>query len=319
MKDRFDREIDYLRISVTDLCNLKCLYCVPKEGIKETTASDVLSFEEIVSICRQAVKIGISKIKITGGEPLLRKNVAELVKMLRSLPGISEVTMTTNGILLPNYIDELKDNGLDGINISIDSLEEEEYSRITGGGKLENALKGLDAAIKSGIKVKVNSVLYKNSNWKQMLKLAKEKPVALRFIETMPIGMGEKYEGAYKEDIISFFEEQGIALTEEKTIYGNGPAVYFKPEGYVGLVGIIAPMHGKFCSSCNRIRMSAAGMLKPCLCFGKTYDIRKSVRDGNSDDILNVLKTAILEKPAEHRFTEKDGVTEKRMMSQIGG
>ena len=319
MKDHYGREINYLRISVTDHCNLRCIYCMPEGGTEYADACDILTFDEIVSVCEQAVKLGITRLKITGGEPLVREGITELVKMLHGIDGIEQVTMTTNGTLLDRYIDELADNGLDAVNISIDSVNPEKYSEVTRGGNLKDALKGLNAAIQSGIKVKVNSVLYPGDDWKEMTDLAKDNEIYVRFIETMPIGMGEKYLGAAKDDILGYFEEQGISLNMDNGIHGNGPAVYFKPQGYKGYIGIIAPIHGKFCDSCNRIRLSATGMIKPCLCFGDRYDIGKCVREGNKEDILNTLKTAIYAKPDAHSFTNREYVTETQCMSGIGG
>lgn len=319
MKDRFNREINYLRISVTDRCNLRCMYCMPEEGIRCVPMEEVLTFEEIARICRQASKLGISRLKITGGEPLVRKGVENLVKMLKEIDGIEQVTMTTNGTLLEGHIGELVDSGLDGINISIDSLDKDGYKRITRGGNLSDALRGLRAAIDSGIKVKVNSVLFPENDFKKIINIAKDDDVDVRFIETMPIGMGDKYSGFYKEDILKYFEEQGVALNMDGSIHGNGPAVYFKPEGYKGNIGIIAPIHGKFCDSCNRIRLSATGMIKPCLCYSEAFDIKSCVREGSDEDICNTLRSAILAKPDGHRFSEKEYVTETKCMSEIGG
>ena len=319
MKDRYNREINYLRISVTDRCNLSCIYCMPENGTESVPMEETLSFEEIEKIVKQAVNLGITRVKLTGGEPLVRKGLPELVKQLHSIDGIEQVTMTTNAILLDQYMEELVQNGLDAINSSIDSLDPVRYHQVTRVGKLEDALRGLNAAIKSGIKVKVNVVLYPGEDWKQMTLLAKDNPVDVRFIETMPIGMGDNYSGVFMEDIISFFEEQGIVLKADEGKHGNGPAIYFKPEGYAGGIGIIAPMHGKFCDSCNRIRMSSTGMIKPCLCFKERYDIRKCVREGTAEDIRETLMQAILAKPDAHKFSDREYVTETQCMSGIGG
>lgn len=319
MKDRYNREINYLRISVTDRCNLRCMYCMPEGGISCVPMEEVLTFEEIVRICKQAAGLGISRLKITGGEPLVRKGVENLVKMLKEIDGIEQVTMTTNGTLLDGYIDKLIGSGLDGINISIDSLDEDGYRQITRNGNLDDALRGLRLAIDSGINVKVNSVLFPENDFKKIINIAKENEVDVRFIETMPIGMGDRYAGIYKEDILKFFEEQGTILNVDGSNRGNGPAVYFKPEGYKGNIGIIAPIHGKFCDSCNRIRLSATGMIKPCLCYSEVFDVKKCVREGSDEDIYNALRSAILAKPEGHRFSEKGYVTETKCMSEIGG
>lgn len=319
MRDHFNREINYLRISVTDRCNLRCIYCMPENGIECVSMDEILTFEEIARICEQASSIGISRLKITGGEPLVRKEIPKLVKMLHDIDGIEQVTMTTNGILLESYMDELVSSGLDAVNISIDSLDSLRYKQITRNGLLENALSGLNAAIESGIKVKVNSVLFNDEDWKGIIKIAEDNDVDVRFIETMPIGMGRKYSGATKEDILEYFESQGIELNECRVTRGNGPAVYYRPEGYRGNIGIIAPIHGKFCDSCNRIRLSATGMIKPCLCYKESFDIKKCVRYGTDEDILDTLKRAILAKPDAHRFMEEEYVTETQCMAGIGG
>lgn len=337
MKDSYNREIDYLRISVTDRCNLRCVYCMPETGIETVSMDEILSFEEIVVICEAAAELGIKKLKITGGEPLVRKDVPTLVRMLHDISGIEQVTLTTNGILLDKYIDELVDCGLDGVNISIDSLDPERYKKVTRVGNLEEALKGLNAAINSGIKVKTNSVLYAKDDWKQIVALAKDNDIDVKFIETMPIGMGDGYSGVFKEEIFEYFRQQGVALDFDADKKGNGPAIYFKPEGYKGNIGIIAPIHGKFCTSCNRIRLSATGMIKPCLCFKDAFDVKSAlrgvdadmtfekindkdvVRNGVKEAVCEVLKKAILAKPEGHKFNEKEHVTETRCMSAIGG
>lgn len=319
MRDSYNREINYLRISVTDRCNLKCQYCMPESGIECVSEEAFLSFDEIVRIVQQAVKLGITRVKITGGEPLLRQDVAKLVGMLHGVSGVEQVTMTTNGILLDRYIDELISNGLNAVNISIDSINPDRYRQVTRKGNLEDALRGLRAAIESGIKVKVNSVLYPGEDWMQMVELAKDSPVYVRFIETMPIGMGDEYSGVFVENVKEYFDGLGISLYKDSNIHGNGPAVYYKPEGYEGYIGIIAPIHGKFCDSCNRIRLSATGMLKPCLCFNESFDIKKCLRDGNDEDILELLKSAIMAKPDAHRFTQDDYIKQTQCMAQIGG
>lgn len=319
MIDQFGREINYIRISVTDRCNLKCDYCVPDGGAACIKDEELLTFDETVRICSQAVKLGINSVKLTGGEPLVRANISDLVRRIKRIDGILQVTMTTNGVLLKDHIDELVSAGLDAVNISIDSVDPERYHSITRVGNLEATLEGLKAAINSGINVKVNSVLYPGNDWKQIIELAKDKPIGVRLIETMPLGMGIDYSGDFLEDVLAYFNSQGIRLDTDYTVHGNGPAIYYKPEGFAGYIGIVAPMHGKFCNSCNRIRLSASGKIKPCLCFGDEYDIGSIVRTGSDEDVLDILKRAIMAKPLEHKFTDRDLITEKKMMSMIGG
>ncbi|MBQ0078469.1 MAG: radical SAM protein, partial [Eubacterium sp.] len=236
--------------------------------------------------------------------------------MLREIDGIEEITMTTNGCLLAEHMDDLVASGLDGINISIDSMDPDRYHQITRVGNLEDALEGLEAAIKSGIKVKVNTVLCPGDDWKQMVEIARDNPVDVRFIETMPLGLAEKYAGACKGDILEYFREHGISLEEVEESRGNGPAVYYKPEGFMGNIGIIAPLHGKFCERCNRIRLSARGEVRPCLCYGQTLDVKECLRQGQPEDVGRILEEAIQGKPAAHRLEEAAGDAE---MFRIGG
>lgn len=319
MRDSYNREINYMRISITDRCNLRCKYCMPN-GVDLVSMDEVLTFEEIVQIVRAAVEIGIVNFKITGGEPLVRKGCSDLVRMIKSVSGVNQVTLTTNGVLLSEHLADLIDAGIDGINISLDTLDREKYQEITGFDELEKVLCAIDAAVDAGVKVKVNSVLQntsieENEEWKKLILLAKEKALDVRFIELMPIGSGKDNEGISNKDLIEKINKN-YELVEDKEVHGNGPAVYYKPEGFAGCVGFISAIHGKYCNSCNRIRLTATGDLKPCLCYGD----RISVKGIDDNDILvDKLRKAVEMKPACHNFEEAGGVTELNKMAQIGG
>ena len=325
MKDQYQRNIDYMRVSVTDRCNLRCRYCMPKD-IELLPMEEILSFEEILEIVRQAASLGIRKIKITGGEPLVRKNCTGLIAKIRETEGIEKVTLTTNGILLPEYIEDLKAAGIDGINISLDTLRKDRFQEITGFDALDQVLAGIDASLNAGIRTKINTVLQKGVNdgeWQDLMLLAKDRPLDVRFIEMMPIGYGAVSTGVSDIELRSKIRELYPGTEEDHTVHGNGPAVYVRIPGFCGGVGFIAAINEKFCKDCNRIRLTSAGRIKPCLCYGDSFDLREILRtkEGPERDALlkETLQKAITYKPKEHCFEAKSSVTEKKKMSQIGG
>lgn len=329
MKDSYGRTIDYMRISVTDRCNLRCRYCMP-EGIETLPMRELLTFEEILQIVQAAVSLGITKIKITGGEPLVRKDIARLVGMIHAVEGVASVTMTTNGVLLREHLEELVKNGLDAVNISLDTMNAAEYEQITGRDELKNVLAGIEAAEKTGLKVKVNTVLWDNACRDELfpiLQLAKERNIDVRYIELMPIGEGKMGKGISGEEWLHRLREQYPALCEDDRVHGNGPAKYYRIPGFCGSVGFINAVHGKFCESCNRIRLSSTGQLKPCLCYGETADLRKIVRQCNppgnkkqiQEALADAMAAAIREKPKAHCFEAQSEITEKKKMVSIGG
>ena len=335
MKDQYGRIIDYMRISITDRCNLRCRYCMPEE-VELVPMKNILSYEEIEMVCQAAAKAGIRKFKITGGEPLVRLGCPELIGKIKKIPGVEQVTMTTNGVLLSKYLPELLKNGLDAVNISLDTLDRERYQVITGRDELFRVLESVDQAVDAGIPVKINSVLQKGMNEDEFLALARltlEKKLDVRFIEMMPIGLGKKFETIYNEDILEELKKQYPDIQEDRQIHGNGPAVYVKLPGGQGSVGFISALHGKFCQYCNRIRMTAQGCLKPCLCYGKGVELKdifdrheKPQRCGTTmadQETLECLYQAITEaiqlKPKSHRFENLSEITEDKKMSQIGG
>lgn len=321
MKDLQGRDINYMRISITDRCNLRCKYCMP-DGIELLPMSEILRFEEILKVCRQAVALGITRFKITGGEPLVRRRCVELIRQIKALPGVEQVTMTTNGVLLSRYLDGLLDAGLDAVNISLDTLDRRRFEEITGFDQLPEVLKSIDAAASSGLRVKVNAVLQKDKNaeeWQDILNIAEKQSIDVRFIEMMPIGKGRECDGISNDDLLREIQKQYPGVCKDDSVHGNGPAVYYHIPGFIGSVGFISAIHGVFCSSCNRIRMTATGDLKPCLCYRDTVSVRDAARYGTDQEIREKLQEAVEMKPKQHCFDMKEDITEQHKMVQIGG
>ena len=319
MRDHYGREIDYLRISLTDLCNLRCMYCMPAEGVKKHSHQDNLSLEEVTEIATAAVELGIKKIRLTGGEPLVRRGVVRLVEQLAALPGLRELTMTTNGILLPGMARDLKAAGLTRINLSLDTLDPEKYRQITRGGTLADAFAGLRAAEEAGLTpVKLNAVLiggFNDSEIPAMVELTRERPVEMRFIELMPIGETDIFpaEAFLPVGAVLKLAPELAPLPEQTT--GSVARLYGLP-GAVGRVGLISPVSCSFCGSCNRIRLTADGFLKPCLHSEKEY----ALRGLHGDTLRDALAAAIGQKPEEHAFLSKlERSGAGRNMYEIGG
>lgn len=321
--DRYSRTIDYLRISITDRCNLRCIYCMPQDGVVHKAASEILSFEEILRVVRVCATIGVSKIKISGGEPLVRKGVFKLLESIISLPGIKDVSLTTNGVLVKKYIKELKNAGLKRMNISVDTLDARKFRRIAGPGELADVLSGIDAAIEEGFFVKLNVVMMKGINDDEILEFAKfalEKKLVVRFIELMPMIDNRLLSRDFYmscEAVKDRLQDLGRLTPVYAKSFGNGPAEYFKTGDLSLVAGFISPISCKFCSSCNRIRMTSAGMLMPCLASSDGFDLKGPLRQNKEEDILVLLNKAILGKPPEHDFVLS--FPRQYLMSQIGG
>ncbi|MBQ7158889.1 MAG: GTP 3',8-cyclase MoaA [Treponema sp.] len=323
MIDGIGRNITYLRISVTDRCNLRCAYCMPKNGICAFPHSEILSFEEIERLVRIMSGAGIKKVRLTGGEPLVRKDVAKLVKMISGIPGIDSLNITTNGILLPEYAHELKQAGLFGVNISLDTLNPAHFERISGGGNLADVLHGIDAGIAEGFKIKLNAVPVKGYNDDDIVSLcsfASEKNIDIRIIELMPIGEAVNYRGITSEKLISRLSEK---FGEPEPLgREDSPAMYYQFPALKNRVGFIQPLSNCFCAECNRIRLTADGFLKLCLHHKKGIDVKSHLRSGKNDEEINkIITDAILEKPVSHNFTGQGVIvdSENRTMAQIGG
>lgn len=333
MKDAHGRTIDYLRISLTDRCNFRCIYCMPEDGVSQLSHEDILRMEEIERLVGVVAKLGVKKIRLTGGEPLVRKGVVDLVEKIGNTEGIDNVSITTNGVLLPAMVKQLKAAGLSRVNISLDTLDEEQFKMITRCGRIETTLAGIDAALEAGLDpVKINVVVVKslNQDFLGFAKMTIDKPLHVRFIEYMPVGKTDGCDGTGwgKKDVIPSeelleiinrrAEEEGLPLLEpagDSRPEGWGPARYFQFPGAKGTVGFISPLSRHFCSECNRLRLTAEGKIRPCLFSDEEYDVRTALREGTDDDVRAVVLQALGAKPDEHH----DKVGTERRMSQIGG
>lgn len=322
MTDQYGRVIDYMRISVTDRCNLRCCYCTP-EDMTPTRQEELLSYEELLRVCAAAVELGIHTFKITGGEPLVRKGCGEFILRLKRLPGVEQVTLTTNGLLLEENLELLCRAGLDGVNVSLDSLDEALFHSISGGRDSAAAvLSAIRSSAERGLKTKINAVLLEEnrSQVEPLAALAAELPVDVRFIELMPIGFGGAMRRVDPDEVLEKLRRRwpDLAPTEEKR--GNGPAHYYKSAALRGCVGLIDAVSHKFCESCNRIRLTSTGRLKPCLCYDAAADLRTLLREGGGDEELKkAMACCVAFKPRAHSFDRREEITEKKAMSQIGG
>lgn len=319
------REINYLRIAVTDKCNLRCTYCMPEEGVCLKKHEEILSLEEIEKLVRVVGPMGIKHIRLTGGEPLVRKNIIGLIKKIRSVLEIESITMTTNGILLPEMAEELKKAGLDRVNISLDSLRGDKFKEITRGGDLETVLKGVDEALRVGLTpVKINVVAMKGFNDDEILDFAyfaRDKGVHVRFIELMPIGESDGSEAISALSIESIKkivgEELDIIPTED--VLTNGPAENYRIKDGQGSIGFIGALSNHFCERCNRLRITADGKVRLCLHKDLEYDLRAILKEGSDKEIVDFFQELIVLKPEKHTMEEDGWGTQQRSMSQIGG
>lgn len=332
MKDGQGRQIDYLRISLTDRCNLRCIYCMPEHGVKSIPHESILTLEEVHKAIECASQLGIKHIRFTGGEPTVRKGLLGLIERTAQTPGIESIALTTNAILLPNMTADLKAAGLSRVNISLDTLDAEQYRFITRRGNLDDALKGVEAALSSDLSpVKLNTVVVRslNQDLLSFARLTVDAPLHVRFIEYMPIGSGEDCGGCgwglddvvpAKEIIETInMQAQSIGLGSLQpttaTPDGWGPAQYYRLPDAQGTVGVISAISNHFCASCNRLRLTADGKIKPCLFSDTEYDIRSALRKGNKEEVLSVFEAALSHKPSGHEHR----VGTRRMMSQVGG
>jgi len=329
--DGHSRPINYLRVSVTDRCNLRCQYCMPPEGIPWIPHDTVLRYEEIALVVRAAAELGISHVRLTGGEPLVRLGMPDLVRMLADIPGIEDIAMTTNGILLPRYAGDLAAAGLDRVNVSLDTLRPERFRSITRGGRLEDVLAGIAAAHRAGLEpVKINTVVMRGTNDDEVVDLARrtrEPGWNVRFIEWMPVGTTAPDDGAWRDTVVTAGEmRQKIQLAlgdlepaQGEAGPGNGPARYYRLPGAKGTIGFITPVSDHFCYHCNRLRLTADGQLRPCLLSDREIDLRTPLRQGADLAQIKVLVLQAIEsKPLQHHLSEY-GRPENRVMSQIGG
>jgi len=324
--DGFNRRISYLRLSVTDRCNLRCIYCMPQEGLPLIRHEDILSYEEMLRIARIAAGNGITKIRLTGGEPLVRKNLTDFVAELHKIPGISEISMTTNGILLENFAGPLRRAGMKRINISLDTLDPEKYRQITRRGEIRSVMAGIHAARVAGFDpIKINIVAMRGINDNEIRSFAEltiDRPVHIRFIEFMPI---KEKTGWSKERFISNDEikkeiESIGKLEPLPPKHNSGPANMFRLRKARGNLGFISPLSNHFCDRCNRLRLTADGKLRTCLFSDDETDLKTPLRSGSSDTgLLDLIVKAVLAKPERHTVLNASFKKCQRGMSAIGG
>lgn len=328
MKDSIGRTINYLRISVTDYCNFRCVYCMPKEGVAPREHSEMMRFEEIIQIVRVAADNGISKIRLTGGEPLVRKGIVDLVRMIREVDGINEITITTNGYLLAKYAQALKNAGLTRVNISLDTLNPELFKKITRYGELETVWKGIEAAEKHGLlPLKINMVMMSGVNDHEIpdfMKLTLKNSWHVRFIELMPIQNQVSWGEGFPDPsecfistgkVLELHKEMGLEPIYK--IDQLGPAKLYRLPGAKGLVGFISPLDDEhFCSRCNRLRLTADGNLRPCLMSDFEVPLLPAIRNG--EDLSQIFANVIKAKPAHHELILNHTPANRNMM-QIGG
>lgn len=327
MRDGYGRVIDYLRISVTDRCNFRCRYCMPPEGVDLLEASEILSYEELLRVITILGKHGVSKIRLTGGEPLVRKGMVDFIRSIRAIGTVKDLAMTTNGSLLGDVAYQLKVAGLDRVNISIDTINPQKFTYITGKkGNVEEVLQGIEAGIEAGLTpVKLNVVVTEvlsKEDVSYFTEYVHKFPIAVRFIEYMPVGHCGVKPGFSIADIKNMVNKAGHGnLEAAQTSRGNGPAAYYRLPEALGLFGFITPMTDHFCQSCNRIRLTADGKIKPCLLANYEVDIREALRSGVSDnEIYQLFLKALHAKPMRHRLGDaREGEDLKRGMFQVGG
>jgi len=317
--------VDYLRLSVTDRCNFRCVYCMPPGGVQFKSHEEILGYEEMVFFVRAATELGISKVRITGGEPLVRKGLPDLVGLIRRLPGIADVSLTTNGVLLPRFARELKKQGLDRVNISLDSLDPGRYHELTRGGRLESALAGVEAAFANELRpVKLNVVMMPElvEELDRFVALTKDRPLHVRFIEWMPVGgcgpgsTSEMLTKAELEKALEGLEDQLGPLTAVASPGGWGPARYYRFPEHAGTIGFIGSVSDHFCRECNRLRLTADGRLKSCLFSSDEVDVRPAILERDAEGVITAIRTALERKTFDKNILP--GRT-SRNMSQVGG
>lgn len=319
MKDSLGREIDYLRISLTESCNLRCIYCMP-EGVAPKVCGETLTKENIFDIVEVAVELNIKKIRLTGGEPLLRQDIVEIIQGIKDR-GIEKIYITTNGILLSEKIEKLKKAGLKGVNISLDTLDREQFNYITRGGDLERVLQGIEKALNLNLEVKINSVIMKDINENAIEELAKltlNSQLDVRFIELMPIGQGKKFTGISNNDIYNRLEKTFEFDRNYKEI--KGVSTYYKLKDSKGNIGFISPINSCFCETCNKIRLTSDGVIKRCLNSKGNTNIKESLdKNVEKEEIKEILEQEIFKKPERHLFGKDNKDEELKNMNAIGG
>ena len=326
LTDAFGRRLNYLRISVTDRCNLRCVYCVPSKNFRLKQRSQILTYEEIIRVCMIFAEMGIKKIRITGGEPLVRNNIEELVSQLSALPEIKTVAMTTNGVLLKDKVHTLKLAGLASINISLDTLRRDRFKKLTFSDRHQDVIDGIESVLEAGFSpLKINVVIVAGVNDDEVLdfvELAKTRPVNIRFIEFMPFKFNNWNESSFvpSKKIRAEIERHHRLIPVNPQDNIPGPAKDYKIDGFAGTVSFITSILDHFCNSCNRIRVTADGSIKLCLLSPGEVNILKSLRDGTGDEeIMKKIRLAITSKPERHLQTSELTGMKNRVMIQVGG
>lgn len=322
MRDQHGRTINYLRLSITDRCNFRCLYCMPEAGIDKQTHQQILRYEELLRIARVATSLGIDKIRVTGGEPLVRKGAVDFLGQLSALPGVQDLALTTNGFLLGELAQPLRDAGVKRVNISLDSLDNQTFSEITRGGKLQQVLTGIEAADAAGLKIKINMVVMRGVNDHEIIDFARlslDRPWSVRYIEYMPtIREADWQERLLSgEDVLAQIRKE-FNLTPIETSRQCGPARPFRLENAAGTIGIITPMSDHFCGSCNRLRVTSDGFAKSCLLSEESIDLKPCLQQTDDNCLHQLLKKIVSGKPSRHTIDE-DLAHKPFTMSSIGG
>lgn len=322
MIDKQGRKIEYLRLSLTDVCNLRCVYCMPENQINFMDKEKVLKDDEVIKTVELMAKCGIRKVRLTGGEPLTRKNILKIIQDINKISGIEEIYITTNALLLEGKERAFREAGLKGVNISLDTLKEDTYRKITRGGDLKVVLRVIDNLLALGVKVKVNSVIIGGVNEDEILNLAAltiNKNLDVRFIELMPIGAARDLKPITNNKVREIIK-QGYRLEDEKKIGISGPAKYSQLKNALGKVGFISAISDNFCESCNRIRVTSEGFLKQCLHWNYGIDLKTLIRNGMSDEeLLKIIEDKIYNKPIRHNFGKDEKDKDNRFMNEIGG
>jgi GTP 3',8-cyclase len=321
--DHCGRKINYLRLSVTDRCNLRCRYCMPAGGIAKLRHQEVLSYEELLLLARAAVDLGIEKIRITGGEPLVRKGLCAFLERLAAVPGLRQLVLTTNGLLLPEMALALKEAGVQRLNISLDSLRAEDFARITRGGDLRRVQAGIEAAVKAGFPVKLNMVVMKGENdgeLEDFAALTLDQPFTVRFIEYMPAIKEHNWESLVLsgEEILNRLAKR-FTFTPMSPGTLAGPAREFRIAGGLGSIGVITPLSGHFCGNCNRIRVTSSGMIRTCLFADAGFDLKPLLRAGDPVAVASALRQIVHDKPAMHALGLTGTEHAPFAMSGVGG
>lgn len=326
LADQFNRPITYLRISVTDKCNLRCVYCMPETGLQWLPKGEILTYEEIAELVRAAASAGVRSIRLTGGEPLIRRDLHRLVAAINAVEGIEDISLSTNGLLLAEQIEALKSSGLCRVNVSLDTLRPDRFEAIARRPGLDRVLAGIDAAIAHDMApVKINVVVMRGQNDDEIADLAewtKRQPVFVRFIEVMPVheNVGLQRDSYVSSDEI--LERVGAIGDLHPSISpgGNGPARYFSFDGAPGAVGVISPLSHDYCERCNRVRLTADGRLRLCLFGDHEIDLRTPLRNGASTEgLVDILRSAMLIKPERHHLRLGETSSRMRAFSEIGG